>query len=97
MHYATPLEADVLSLTPSFLFSLCSFLSVVSSNKRVQQDPLLHCGRQLTPRTRGLEHTSTSFRKELRFEMSESNDSQRFEALESNVTKIPEQMNELMT
>ena len=55
MHYAELLEADALSLTSSFLFSLYSFLSVVSSNKRVKQDSLLHCGRQWTPRTRGLE------------------------------------------
>ena len=86
-----------LSLTPSCLFSLYFFLSVVSSNRRVQQDSLLHCGRQWTSRTRGLEHTSASFRKKLRFKMSESNDPQRFEALESNVTEVQEQMSELMS
>ena len=102
MHNAELVEADALSLAPptpppSLIFSLYSFLSVMSSNKRVQQDSLLHCGRQWTPRTRGLEHTSASFRKELRFEMSESNDPQRFEALEANVTEIQGQMSELMS
>ena len=48
----------------------------------------------------GPETTNTlvsSFRKELRFEMSESNNPQRFEALESNVTEIQGQMSELMS
>ena len=96
MRYAEILKADAFSLTP-FLFSLDFFLSVVSFKKRVQQDSLLHCGRQWTPRTRGLEHTSASFRKENRFEMSESNEPQRFEALESNVTEIQRQISELMS
>ena len=87
MHYAELLQADALSLTPSFIFSLSPFLSVVSPNERVQQEgSLLHCGRQWTPQTRGLEHTSVSFRKELRFEMSESNNPQRFEALQTSST-----------
>ena len=96
-NYVELLEVDVLFLIPSFLFFLSSFLSVLSYNKRVQQYSLLHCGKQWTPRTRGFEHTSASFRKELRFEMSESNDPQRFEALESNVTEVQGQMSKLMS
>ena len=60
------------------------------------KDSFLHCGRQWTPRTRSHEHTSASFRKKLRFEMSDSNDTQRFEALESNVTEIQGKMSKLM-
>ena len=76
---------------PSPLFSLWCPLITLS------KDSLLHCGRQWTPRTRSHEHTSASFRKELRFEMSDSNDPQRFEALELNVTAIQGQMSELMS
>ena len=97
MHYAELLEADAVALSPYFIFSLFSILSVVSSNKCAQQQSLLHCGRQWTPRTRGLEDTGASFRKGLRFDMSESNDPQKFEALESNVTEIQVQMSELMS
>ena len=53
--------------------------------------------RGLLYQTRSHEHTSASFRKELRFEMSESNGPQRFEALEPNVTETQGQMNELMS
>ena len=49
----------------------------------------------------GPEATNTlvvsSFRKELGFEMSDCNDLQRFEALESNVTDIRGQMSELIS
>ena len=61
------------------------------------KDSLLHCGRQWTPRARSHEHTSASFRKKLGFEISDSNDPQRFEALESIVTEIRGQMIELMS
>ena len=76
--------------SPSPFFSLqCPLINVF-------KDSLLHCGRQWTPRTRSHKHTSASFRKGLRFEMSESNDPQRFEALESNATEKQGQMSELM-
>ena len=96
-NYAELLEADAFSLTHPFIFYLYSLLYVVSSNQLVQQDSLLHCGRQWTPRTRGLEYTSASFRKELRFEMSKSNDPRRFETLESSVTDIQGKMSEVMS
>ena len=77
------------------LLSFFSFLSAMCPLINLFKDSLLHCGRQWAPRTRSHKHTSAFFRKELRFEMSESNDPQRFEALESNVTEQG-QMSELM-
>ena len=82
-------------LSLSLLF-FSSFLSAMCPLINLFKGSLLHCGRRWTPRTRSHKHTSASFRKELRFEMSESNDPQRFEALESNVTEEQGQMSELM-
>ena len=81
MHYSL-FHSSTSPLLLSFsLFSLsCPLINLF-------KDSLLHCGRQWAPRTRSHEHSSASFRKELRFEMIESNGPQRFEALESNVPK----------